>query len=79
MEVLKVVMSAMFGFHRFNMQYCSCMFPCTLDELLYVPIMVKIICLHNRLIIIQNMDTNHIAFVGLSYSMGHQSLASGYQ
>ena len=34
MEVLKIVVSAMFGFRRFIRQYWSCMLPCVLDELL---------------------------------------------
>ena len=34
MEVLKIVVSAMFGFRRFIRQYWSCMLPCVLNELL---------------------------------------------
>ena len=34
MEVLKIVVSAMFGFRHFIRQYWSCMLPCMLNELL---------------------------------------------
>ena len=33
MEVLKIVVSAMFGFRRFIRQHWSCMLPCALDVL----------------------------------------------
>ena len=42
MEVLKIVVSAMFGFCRFIRQYWSCMLPCVPDELLF---QVTILCL----------------------------------
>ena len=34
MEVLKIIVSTMFGFRHFVRQYWSCMLSCTLDELL---------------------------------------------
>ena len=34
MEVLKIIVSTMFGFHCFIGQYWSSMLPCMLDELL---------------------------------------------
>ena len=39
MEVLKIVVSAMFGFHRFIR---SCMLPCVLDELLVEAFTLKL-------------------------------------
>ena len=34
MELLNIIVFAMFGFHCFIRQYWSCMLPCALDELL---------------------------------------------